>query len=48
VAATCRQIIAGIEQAKAKPVPEAEAKKRATVRKEIKEFVAERARGKRD
>jgi hypothetical protein len=47
-ATICRQVIAGIEQAKAEPVPEAEAKKRATVRKEIREFVAERARGKGD
>ena len=48
VAAACRQVIAGIEQAKADPVPAAEARKRATVRTEIKEFVAGRARGKRN
>jgi len=49
VADTCRQVIAGIESAKARPVPEAEAaKKWATIRKEIKEFVAERARDKRN
>jgi hypothetical protein len=47
-ATICRQVIAGIEQAKAESVPAAEAKKRATVRKEIKEFVAEQARGKGD
>ena len=47
-ATVCRQVIAGIEQAKAEPVVEGEAKKRATIRKEIKEFVAERARDKRD
>jgi hypothetical protein len=47
-ATVCRQVIAGIERAKAEPVPEAEANKRATVRKQIKEFVAERARGKRN
>jgi hypothetical protein len=47
-AAACRQVIAGIERATADPVPAAEAQKRATVRKEIKEFAAERARGKRD
>ena len=47
-AATCRQVIAGIEKATAEPVPESEAKRRATIRKEIREFVAERARSKRD
>jgi hypothetical protein len=48
VAGTCRQVIAGIEQAKAESVPEAEAKKRAMIRNEIKEFVAGRTRDKRD
>ena len=47
-ATICRQVIAGIERAKAESVPEAEAKRRAMVRKEIKEFVADRARGKGD
>ena len=47
-ATICRQVIAGIERATAEPVPAAEARKRATVRKEIREFVADRARGKGD
>jgi hypothetical protein len=41
-ATTCRQVIDGIEKAKAEAVPEAKARKRATIRKEIKEFVAGR------
>jgi hypothetical protein len=43
-ATICRQVITGIEQAKAEPVSEAEARKWATIRKEIKEFVAGRAK----
>jgi hypothetical protein len=37
-----RQVIDGIERAKAEPVPEAEAKKWATIRAQIKDFVAGR------
>ena len=40
MAASYRQVIDGVEAAKADPTPEAEVKKRATIRKEIKEFVA--------
>jgi hypothetical protein len=39
-ATACRQVIAGIEKANAEAVPEAEAGKSATIRQEIKEFVA--------
>jgi hypothetical protein len=42
LAGSYRQVIASIEAAKAEPVPEAEARKRATIRTEIKEFVAGR------
>jgi len=42
MATTYRQVIAGIESATADSVPEAEAKKRATIRAEIKAFVAGR------
>jgi hypothetical protein len=42
VANMCKQAIPAIEKAKPDPVPEAEAKKRATIRKEIKELVDER------
>lgn len=42
VATACKQAAEWIEKAKPDPVPEAEAKKRATVRKEIKELVNER------
>jgi hypothetical protein len=42
VARICRQAIENIERSKAEPVPEAEAKKRATIRKEIHEFVEAR------
>jgi hypothetical protein len=42
VANMCKQAIPAIEKAKPDPVPEAEAKKRATIRKEIKELVQER------
>jgi hypothetical protein len=41
---TCRQVIVSIESAKAESVPESEARKRATIRKEIKQFAADRAR----
>ena len=43
VANACKQAIAAIEKAKPEPVSEAEAKKRATVRTEIRELVAGRA-----
>jgi len=43
-ATICRQIIDGIEKAKAEPVPEAEARKWATIRADIKAFVAGRAK----
>ena len=42
VAKACQQAIEWIEKAKPDPVPEAEAKKRATVRKEIKGLVERR------
>jgi hypothetical protein len=42
VAVICRQTIDRVEAAKADPVPEAEARKRATIRTEIREFVAKR------
>jgi hypothetical protein len=45
VAQLSKDAIERIEAAKAEPVPEAEAKKRATIRKEIREFLAERAKG---
>jgi hypothetical protein len=47
-ATICRQVIAGIEKATAEPVPEAEAKRWATIRKEIKEFVAGRTPDKKN
>ncbi|HKB42286.1 MAG TPA: hypothetical protein VKD72_38015, partial [Gemmataceae bacterium] len=40
VASICQQAIDQVEKAKSEPVPEAEAKKRTTIRKEIREFVA--------
>lgn len=43
VATMCKQAIPAIEKAKPEAIPEAEAKKRATVRKEIKELVERRA-----
>jgi hypothetical protein len=39
LANVCEQAIANIEKAKAEPVPDAEAKRRAIIRKEIREFV---------
>ena len=42
LAASFQQVIDGIEVAQADPIPKADAKKRATIRKEIKEFVAGR------
>ena len=42
IADICRQAVERIESAKAEPVPEAEARKRATIRTEIKAFVAKR------
>jgi hypothetical protein len=47
-ATTCRQVIDGIEKAPAVVVAEAEARKRALIRKEIKEFVAGRAAEKKN
>ncbi len=44
VVSTVAQSIDQIERAKPQPVPEADAKKRATIRKEIKELAAERSR----
>ena len=44
VARLSQEAIKQIEQAKAEPVPEAEAKRRATIRKEIRELLAERAK----
>jgi hypothetical protein len=40
VARACEQAIDTIEKAKSEPVPDAEAKKRATIRKDIREFIA--------
>jgi len=48
VANACKQAIQASEKAKPAPSPEAEAKKRATVRKEIKELVAARAADKKN
>ena len=45
VAQLSKDAIERIEAAKAEPVPEAEAKKRATIRREIREFLAGRAKG---
>jgi hypothetical protein len=43
-AKACQQVIEAIEAAKPEPVSEAEAKRRATIRKEIRELVAERSK----
>jgi hypothetical protein len=44
VAKACQQAIESIEASKPEAIPEAEAKKRAAIRKEIREFVAGRAK----